>query len=228
MQKLWLPIVWSFFASACRAVQVRHVTVPRNYRTTGKPVKSIGRNSNGFCFTLAPFTYPSHHWLSDLQSGLLVSWISSRFKWKLALGMLKRDIVQSCCVDCTKVNVVRRTKEVMSYTIMNLLSTKSCSKELISKGVVDGSSPNWTLVADVADCQSHLRFCLATGQQEGVQPCMFILLFVGQAGDLGCFKCPSCAKLYISATCYANFSIMPSALRDNYGPELNWRNIKLA
>ena len=25
-------------------------------------------------------------------------------------------------------------------------------------------------------------------------------LFVGQAGDLGCFKCPSCAKPYISAT----------------------------
>jgi len=23
-------------------------------------------------------------------------------------------------------------------------------------------------------------------------------LFIGQAGDLGCFKCPSCAKPYIS------------------------------
>jgi len=49
----------------------------------------------------------------------------------------------------------------------------------------------------------HPQFCrsgfLPTGQQGGGHnhTCS---LFVGQAGDLGCFKCPSCAKPYISAT----------------------------
>jgi len=60
-----------------------------------------------------------------------------------------------------------------------------------------------TLVADLADDVSHIcsfagrDASLLENKEEFNHNCS---LFVGQAGDLGCFKCPSCAKPYISAT----------------------------
>ena len=60
-----------------------------------------------------------------------------------------------------------------------------------------------TVVADLADDVSHI--CSFTGWGLSLQDNkefkhMPAHYFVGQAGDLGCFKCPSCAKPYISAT----------------------------
>ena len=58
-----------------------------------------------------------------------------------------------------------------------------------------------TLVADLADDLSHIcgfagrDASLLDNKEELNHNCS---LFVGQAGDLGCFKCPSCAKPYIS------------------------------
>ena len=60
-----------------------------------------------------------------------------------------------------------------------------------------------TLVADLADDFSHvcsfasLVSSLPYDTEQFNHACS---LFVTQAGDLGCFKCPSCAKPYISST----------------------------
>ena len=56
-----------------------------------------------------------------------------------------------------------------------------------------------TLVADLADDVSHIcrDASLLDNKEEFNHNCT---LFVGQAGDLGCFKCPSCANPYIAAT----------------------------
>ena len=87
---------------------------------------------------------------------------------------------------------------VMSYTIMNSLSTKLCFHKLILKDVV--VTRHRTLVADLADDVSHIysfasRDASLLDNKEFNHTCS---LFVGQAGDLDCFKCPSCAKPYIS------------------------------
>jgi len=71
-----------------------------------------------------------------------------------------------------------------------------------------------TLVADLADDVSHI--CSFSGEDEFNHNCS---LFVGQAGDLGCFKCPSCAKPYISATWFQKQ--MPSVHWVDQGPGLN-------
>ena len=82
-----------------------------------------------------------------------------------------------------------------------------------------------TLVTDLADDVSHIcsfagrDASLLDNKEEFNHNCS---LFVGQAGDLGCFKCPSCAKPYISATWFQkHFSKMPSAHWGDHGPELN-------
>jgi len=85
-----------------------------------------------------------------------------------------------------------------------------------------------TLVADLADDVSHI--CSFAGQdaslldnkEEFNHNCS---LFVGQAGDLGCFKCPSCAKLYISATWFQkHLSKCPQPTAAIMG--LNWTELK--
>ena len=59
------------------------------------------------------------------------------------------------------------------------------------------------LVADLADDVNHVcNFAgrdssLLDNKNEFNKACSS---FVEQAGDLGCFKCPSCAKAYISST----------------------------
>jgi len=53
--------------------------------------------------------------------------------------------------------------------------------------------------AGLAMCTSASRDALLLDNKEEFMLCS---LFIVQAGDLGCFEYPSCAKPYISATCY--------------------------
>ena len=92
---------------------------------------------------------------------------------------------------------------VMSYAITNSSSTKLCFHEPTLIG--DRRRRHRTLVADLSDDISHV--CNFVSQDSSLphirekfnHACS---LFVIQAGDLGCFKCPNCAKPYISATWY--------------------------
>jgi len=84
-----------------------------------------------------------------------------------------------------------------------------------------------TLVADLADDVSHIcsfasrDASLLDNKEEFNHTCS---LFVGQAGDLGCFKCPSCAKPYISATWFQkHLSTCPQPTGAITG--LNWTEL---
>ena len=87
---------------------------------------------------------------------------------------------------------------VTSCATMSSSSMKSCSRADSRK-----RGRHRTLVADLADDVNHVcNFAgrdssLLDNKNEFNKACSS---FVEQAGDLGCFKCPSCAKAYISST----------------------------
>ena len=99
--------------------------------------------------------------------------------WIRTLSRLWANFFHQACI-------ASPIKQLSSYT-------KSCFHEFTSKDVIVTG-----LYQDVSHvCSFAGRDALLLGNKEFNNICS---LFVGQASDLGCFKCPSCAKPYISAT----------------------------
>ena len=90
-------------------------------------------------------------------------------------------------------HVLRRIELMIHEVMFSRANSKRCGRQR-------------TLVADLADHTSHVcsfasrDSSLPYNTEEFSHACS---LFVTQAGDLGCFKCPSCTKpYYISSTWY--------------------------
>jgi len=141
---------------------------------------------------------------------------SQRVKWNSSLTLLSCHVAQ--LVRLRRLgwagHVIRHDKLIVHEVMFSQVDLKRRGRHR-------------TLVAVLADDLSHIcsfacrDASLLDNKEEFKHN---YSLFIGQAGDLGCFKCPSCAKPYISATWFQkHLSKCPQPTGATTG--LNWTEL---